>query len=253
MTQGGLISPVLFSLYVNDMLSSSHYVKLALYADDTDIIAKSRKTRVLVSYLESYLNDFQRLLSEWRFAVNVYKSTTIIFAFVGRRIIQPRTVTLFGEPIEWVDRTRYVGLTLDTRLLWSHENDQIRKRNAQKMCILLSLLIKKRDLSVRNGVLLYKQFACTMINYACPAWRPAALSHDRRLQVLQSKCLRLATGVLWYVTGRYRRTWEFRCLPTTSVPRLRASTQRYLTSRTPLYGGSVNICADLGSTPSTEA
>jgi hypothetical protein len=29
--QGGLISPVLFSLYVNDMSSPSHHVELALY------------------------------------------------------------------------------------------------------------------------------------------------------------------------------------------------------------------------------
>ena len=55
--QGGLISPVLFSLYVNDMPSPSHHVELALYADDTAIIATSRKPTLLVSYLESYLND----------------------------------------------------------------------------------------------------------------------------------------------------------------------------------------------------
>jgi len=40
--QGGLISPVLFSLYVNDIPSPSHHVELVLYADDTAIIATSR-------------------------------------------------------------------------------------------------------------------------------------------------------------------------------------------------------------------
>jgi retron-type reverse transcriptase len=51
--QGGWISPVLFNLYVNDMPSLSHHVDLALYADDTAIIAKSRKSTLLVSYLKS--------------------------------------------------------------------------------------------------------------------------------------------------------------------------------------------------------
>jgi len=105
--QGGLISPVLFSLYVNDMPSPSHHVKLALYADDTAIIATSRKLTLLVSYLESYLNDLQRWLSEWRIAFNVSKSTAITFARAGRRFIQPRPV--LGEPIQWVDKTRYLG------------------------------------------------------------------------------------------------------------------------------------------------
>ena len=58
--QGALISPVLFSLFVNDMPPHSHHVELALYADDTTIIATSRKPTLLVSYLESYLNDLQR-------------------------------------------------------------------------------------------------------------------------------------------------------------------------------------------------
>jgi len=45
--QSGLISPVLFSLYV-DMPSPSHHVKLALYTDDTAIIAMSRKLTLLL-------------------------------------------------------------------------------------------------------------------------------------------------------------------------------------------------------------
>jgi hypothetical protein len=94
--QGGLISPVLFSLYVNDMPSPSHHVELALYADDTAIIATSRKPTLLVSYLESYLNDLQRWLCEWRIAINVSKSSAIIFARAGRLFIQPRPVTLWG-------------------------------------------------------------------------------------------------------------------------------------------------------------
>jgi hypothetical protein len=109
--QGGLISPVLFSLYANDMPPPSHHVELALYADDTAIIATSRKPILLVSYLESYLNDLQRWLSEWRIAINVSKSTAIIFTLAGRRFIQLRPAILFGELIEWVDTARYLGIT----------------------------------------------------------------------------------------------------------------------------------------------
>jgi hypothetical protein len=127
-------------------------------------------------------------------AINVSKSTAIIFARTGRRFIQPRPVTLFGNPIECVDRTRYLGVTLDTRLAWSPHIDQVRKRTAQRMGMLGPLLNRKSDFSVRNGVLLYKQLIRPMMDYACLVWRFAARSHVRRLQVLQSKCLRLATG-----------------------------------------------------------
>jgi hypothetical protein len=110
--QCGLISSVLFSLYVKDISSPSHNVELALYAGDTAVIAMSRKPTLLVSYLESYFNDLQRSLSEWRIAINYTKSSAIILARAGRRFIQPRPVTLLGEPIQWVATTCYLGVTL---------------------------------------------------------------------------------------------------------------------------------------------
>ena len=42
------------------------------------------------------------------------------------------------------------------------------------------LLNRKSDLSVRNGVLLYKELIRPMMDYACPAWRSAARTHVRR-------------------------------------------------------------------------
>jgi hypothetical protein len=200
--QGGLISPVLFSLYVNDMLSHSHHVELAFNADDTHIIATSRKPTLLGSYLEAYVNNLQRWLTEWRIAINVSKSTAIIFACAGRRFIQPRPVTLFGEPMEWVDTTRYRGGKLDTRVTWPPYIDEVWKRADQSLGMLGPLLRRKPDLSVRNGVLLLKQLLRPMMDYTCPAWRSAARSHVRRMQVLQSKCLRHATGAPWYVSNK---------------------------------------------------
>ena len=125
----------------------------------------------------------------------------MIFERAGRRFIQPRPVTLFGEPIQWIETTRYLGVTLDKLLSLSPHIDQVRKKTTQRMGMLGPLLNRKSDPSVRNGVLLYKQHICPMMDYACPAWRSAARTHVRRLQVVQSKCLRLATGAPWKVSN----------------------------------------------------
>ena len=100
---------VLFSLYVNDMPSPSHHVELALYADDTAIIATSCQLALLIKYVETYLGDLKRWLSEWRIAISVSKSSAMPFTKTGRRIPKPRSVQLFGEPIQWVDDARYLG------------------------------------------------------------------------------------------------------------------------------------------------
>jgi hypothetical protein len=41
-----------------------------------------------------------------------------------------------------------------------------------------------------------------MMDYACLAWRSAARTNVRKLHVLQSKRLRLATDAPWYVHNR---------------------------------------------------
>jgi hypothetical protein len=184
------------------MPSPSHRFELALYADDTAIIATSCKPAMLVRYLDSYLNSLHPWLTEWRIAINVSKRTAIMFSRAERRFIQPRPVSLFREPIEWVDTTCYLVVTLDTRLIWSPHIDQVRKRAAQSLRMLGPLLNRKSDLSVRNGVLLYKQLISPVMDYACPAWRSAARSYVRRIQVLQSKCLCLASGAPWYVSNK---------------------------------------------------
>jgi hypothetical protein len=150
--QGGMITPFLVSLYVNDIPSPSHHVELVKYADDTDFTATSLNPTLLVSYLESYFNDLQQWLCQWRIAINISKRTAKIFARAGRRFIQPRPVTLFGEPMQWADTTLYLWVTINTLLNWSPDIDQVRKNSAQRKGMLGPLHNRKSDLAVRNGV-----------------------------------------------------------------------------------------------------
>jgi retron-type reverse transcriptase len=84
--QGGLISPVLFSLYLNDIPTRSRHVDLVQYADVTPLVAMSRSPSLLVVYLESYLGRLERCHRDWRIAINVSKSTAELFVKTARRI-----------------------------------------------------------------------------------------------------------------------------------------------------------------------
>ena len=79
--------------------------------------------------------------------------------------------------------------------------DQTRKKTAH-MLGMLGPILNRSAISIRNGALLYKLIR-SMMDYACPAWTSAARTLVRKLQVLQFKCLRLATGTPWYVSRRH--------------------------------------------------
>ena len=58
-------------------------------------------------------------------AINFKKSSPMLIDKAGRRIAKPR---LFGEPIQWVDTARYLGVNLDTGL--KRSTHQVRKKAA---------------------------------------------------------------------------------------------------------------------------
>jgi hypothetical protein len=76
--QGGHVSPVLFSLYVNDITTPFRHVELAQYADDTALVATSRSPSLLVGYLETYFGRLERWLRYWKIVISVSKSTVML-------------------------------------------------------------------------------------------------------------------------------------------------------------------------------
>jgi hypothetical protein len=90
--QGGLVCPVLFSLYlyVFDTTTPSCHVELAQYEDDTALVATSRSPSLLVAYLEAYQSTLERWLWDWSIAINDSKSTAVLFVKAARRIQKPR-------------------------------------------------------------------------------------------------------------------------------------------------------------------
>ena len=124
----------------------------------------------------------------------------MLLAKTGRRIPKPRAVqlsTLRGanpmgrrRPLSWGD--------LEKGLTWSKHIDQVRKKAAQRLGTLGPLLNRRSGLSIRNGVLLYKQLIRPMrVPFGGPPLAPIS-----KTQVLQSKCLRIATSAPWYVGNR---------------------------------------------------
>jgi hypothetical protein len=146
-----LLSPVLISLDVNDTPVPSPHVELALYADHTAIIDTSRKSALLIRYLETYLSDLERWLREERIAINVLKSNAMLFGKAAWRVPRIRPVQFLGEPIEWVETARYLGVTLDLRLTWRPHIVQVKKSLPATVCAWLSPKQEKRPLHQKRS------------------------------------------------------------------------------------------------------
>jgi hypothetical protein len=167
----------------------------------------SRSTLLLVKYLETYLNKLEYWLWDFRIAINITKSTALLFTKTRSCVHRPTPVQFFREPIQWVQCqyhygiVQQVGVILDTRLTWLAHINEVGRKAAQILGV-LGPLLNRSCLSNRDGVLLYKQLTCPMMDYGCQTWRSTAHTHVQKLQVLQSKSLIIANNILWSVSNR---------------------------------------------------
>jgi hypothetical protein len=149
-------------------------------------VTTSRRPSLLVGYLEAYLGRLERWL------------TALLFVKAAGCIKNPRAVQFLGQAIEWVETVRYLGVILDTQLTWSAHFNHLGKKAAQRLGVLGPFLNRRSGLSVRNGVLL---------SAAHPSYDGLRMSElevrcTQKLQVLQSKCLRITTNAPWYGSNR---------------------------------------------------
>ncbi|GBO36806.1 putative RNA-directed DNA polymerase from transposon BS [Araneus ventricosus] len=77
--QGGKISPVLYSLYVND-IPKTHKTLLGMYADDTAILAKNKNHKYTAAALNQHLAKLNDWFLKWKIALNVNKTEAVYFA-----------------------------------------------------------------------------------------------------------------------------------------------------------------------------
>ncbi|GFX52982.1 probable RNA-directed DNA polymerase from transposon X-element [Trichonephila clavipes] len=136
--QGSLSSPLLFTLYVNDIpqTDSSH---LAMFADDTAVISQNKRFSVVISNLQHYVSSLELWLNDWKIKVNASKSACLMFTRRSRLPVGLTPVTIFGQPVPWVNVAKYLGLFLDAKLTFAYHIEQTRKKRSLFMPCLKGL------------------------------------------------------------------------------------------------------------------
>ena len=76
--QGSYLSPLLYSVYINDFPTKGP-VTLALFADDTLLYTSNRNFKYAVYKLQRQLDVTNDWLAKWRIQLNISKTVAVIF------------------------------------------------------------------------------------------------------------------------------------------------------------------------------
>ncbi|GFY31990.1 RNA-directed DNA polymerase from mobile element jockey [Trichonephila clavipes] len=196
--QGSLSSPLLFTLYVNDIpqTDSSH---LAMFADDTAVISQNKRFSVVISNLQHYISSLELWLNDWKIKVNASKSACLMFTRRSRLPVGLTPVTIFGQPVPWVNVARYLGLFLDAKLTFAYHIEQTRKKALAVHAMLKRLISRRSKLTIRHKVLLYKSIIRPVMCYGSQIFGSAGMCHLKKLHTLTNSFLRQLVNAPWFI------------------------------------------------------
>ncbi len=124
--QGCVLSPLLYSLYTHDCVSSHSSTSIVKFADDTVVLGLINNGDEA-----AYLDEVERLTSWCQdncLSLNVSKTKELIVDF-RKRQQQPYTpLMISGTPVERVSGFKYLGVNISEDLTWTtHIQTQVKK------------------------------------------------------------------------------------------------------------------------------
>ena len=189
--QGAILSPLLFSLYVNDIVTSAGSDgEVNLFADDTSIYITEKSYVNLQHRLQILLDRLSSWFRTWAITVNPVKSALLVLT--SRRAVPAINVTLEGVPIKQVKTHKHLGVTFNSRLSWTDHVDISIKKASCKIGLLRRIRCRVPPLVLRS---LYLTCIRPVLEYACGSWGGLSAKDTQRLNRVQRSAARLIAGV----------------------------------------------------------
>ena len=109
--QGSILGPILFLIYINDIVRVSNKLQFILYADDTTIIYQSQSLSDLLNIINTELIHLSNWLKSNRLSLNIAKTNFMISAPLMTQ--QPTANIRMNEiSLKQVIEVKFLGLSL---------------------------------------------------------------------------------------------------------------------------------------------
>lgn len=184
--QGSILGPLIFILYVNNMVNCLKFSKAKMFADDTLIYIVADSLHDAMSKINSDLDTLFMKLCQNKLKLNVDKTKAMV---ITNKLININDLKIFinGSKLDIVNEIKYLGVILDNKLKFDSNVSQICKKIGQKLNVLNRL---RHELNQNQKLYLYKTIIQPHFMYCPSIIFLANESEISRLQVLQNKCMR---------------------------------------------------------------
>jgi len=185
--QGSHLGPLLFILFINDVVNCVNHSNILIYADDIKIFKTTTNDKDAIDF-QSDLTNFASWCKSQMLTLNVAKCKTM--CFTRSRLVPNKDYFLDGCIIEKVDTFKDLGITFTTNLLFhKHIDGCISKANS------MLGFIKRFSKDFHDPYViktLYISFVRSQLEYGAIIWDPFYANYSDRIESIQKRFLKFS-------------------------------------------------------------
>ncbi|MCG8113032.1 MAG: reverse transcriptase domain-containing protein [Candidatus Thiodiazotropha taylori] len=187
--QGSILGPLLFLLYINDIVEDINS-SIRLFADDTSLYVIVEKPDQAAHQLNSDLSKVHQWATKWLVTFNPAKSESITFTRKRHKPFHP-PVLMNQTQINEVGSHKHLGLIFTSDCTWHEHLEYIKSKAWTRINVMRKhkFILDRKSLQT-----IYISFIRPLLEYADVVWDNCTQYEVNELEKIQNEAARIVTG-----------------------------------------------------------